>query len=119
LDRVNKYGSPLYSFWLPATAAGISVDYSLETQFPASKKYEPLDWIKVVNNDAVDIRLQLNGNNDVDELIPAGTTVILSDTPIWQYRITNQDAAVATILYAIRISLQRQPLDADKVARGL
>jgi len=74
---------------------------------------------RVVNNDAVDIRLQLNGNNDVDELIPAGTTVILSDTPIWQYRITNQDAAVATILYAIRISLQRQPLDADKVARGL
>ncbi|GAI27636.1 unnamed protein product, partial [marine sediment metagenome] len=83
--------------------------------FPESKKYEPLDFIELVNNDVVDVSLAINGQNHFVCL--AGTIRTIEGMPLHEIRITNNDAATATTTGKIILTLQRQPLTIDKWAR--
>lgn len=118
LNRMAKYGSPPYTINFPVTVAGAYVEYNIATQFPAAKRYEPLDTLEIVNSGAVALQLNINGSGGEVLHVPANSVRTVVDTPIWQLRVTNLDAAIATVLGLVRISIRRSPLDADKVARG-
>ena len=113
-------GSPKYHYNVPALAAGVFVDFDIQTQFPQARKYEPLDNCVIINNDAVDITVQFNGAGGFDAVIPAGVIRTLSHEElggIWYVRITNNDAVAATIVNMIDLEFYKQPEDADSVAR--
>jgi hypothetical protein len=118
LNRISKYGSPPYTINFPVTIAGAYVEYNIATTFPAAKKYEPLDTLEVVNSGGVALQVNINGSGGEQMHVPANSVRTVKDTPIWQLRVTNLDAAIATVLGLVRISLRRAPLDADTVARG-
>ena len=81
----------------------------------ASRKYEPLDWAEIVNNDVVDVLACWNGNNTI--IVLAGTIRYIEGGPIHQLRITNNDGAVSTTADKIRITMRREPFTIDKWAR--
>ena len=57
---VDRYGSPDYSWTVPALAAGAKATIELFRQFPDSKKYGPCDFVEVVNADVVNLTLFIN-----------------------------------------------------------
>lgn len=114
-ERIKKEGSPYYSYIMPVTAATASVAFDTQTQFPQARKYEPLDWLEVTNNDAVDLNIIINGTITLP--IPAGTIKTIKNQAIWHVTLTNLDAAVATTLNKVVLTLQRMPLTVDDWAR--
>lgn len=121
LQRVMREGSPKYHYDLGVIAAGVYVEFNTQTQFPRSRKYEPLDSCLVINNDAVDIGLNFNGHGGDLYLIPAGTIRRISReevAAIWHIRITNLDAVTAVTVNMIDLEIWRAPEDADSIARS-
>ena len=117
LERIKREGSPTYPWNVPATAAAATAVIYVPTQFPASRKYEPLDYIEVVNNEAAnDLTLTINGKETRN--IPAGTirTIHGSGVALWHIAITNDGAAITT-LGNIRVTLQKEPQTIDKWAQ--
>lgn len=113
-ERIKREGSPYYSWRVPVTATTASVEIHVPDQFPDSRKYSPLDFIEVVNNEnANDLTLTLNGNTTF--LVPARTIRTISRKAIHNVRITN-DGGVNTTLGAIIVTLRRQPMTIDKWA---
>lgn len=121
LRRVMREGSPKYHYDLGVIAAGVYVEFDIQTQFPRARKYEPLDSCLVINNDAVDIGINFNGSGGDLYIIPAGTIrrVSREEMPaIWHVRITNLDAVAAVTVDMIDLELWRAPEDADSIARS-
>jgi len=117
LERIKREGSPPYVWQVPATAAGATSVIYVPTQFPASRKYEPLDSIEIVNNEATnDLTIAINGKDR--RPIPAGTirTIHGSGIALWHIAITNDGAAVTT-LNKITLTLQKEPMTIDKWAQ--
>jgi len=119
LKRIDEVGSPVYPFNVPVIAAATYIEQDIASQFPAARKYQPLDWTEIINNDTVDLNLYLNGTGGDYYHIPAGTTRIINRTAVWQYRLTNCDAVTDTTLGKVKISFQRLSLDADEQARRM
>lgn len=116
--RIKREGSPLYIWQMPATAAGATSVIHVPTQFPSSRKYEPLDSLEIVNNETVnDLTLVINGVET--RVIPAGTIRQIHGPGIalWHLAITN-NGAVITTLNKITVTLQREPLTIDKWAQN-
>lgn len=114
-ERVKKEGSEYFTWQVPATApAGIS-HIQIANQFPRARKYQPLDFIEVANNDVVDLTLTINGNMTLP--IPAGTIRQVVNQALWEIAITNNDAAVTSTLNDITVSLRREPMTIDEYAR--
>lgn len=115
LDRIKSDGSPYFTWQVPVTApSGIS-SIEISTQFPRSKKYEPLDFIEVMNNDTVDITLIINNNEYLP--IPAAGSRPVIGKKLWQIGIRNDDAAANTTLNKITVSLRREPETINDWAR--
>lgn len=114
-ERIKREGSQYYTYNVGVIAAAASAILVPRDYFPASKKYEPLDWVEIVNNDVVDILVCVNGEDTI--IVLAGTIRYIEGQPLHQIRITNNDAATATTANKTRLSLQRQPLTIDKWAR--
>lgn len=114
-DRVKKEGSEYFTWNTPATAFGAITTIEVAHQFPRSKKYEPLDWIEVCNNDAVDLTLIINAETFLP--VPAGTIRTVDNHALWQVGIRNDDTAAASTLNRIIVSLRRQPVTIDDWAR--
>ena len=114
-ERIKREGSPYYTWLVPVTAAGITAVINVDQQFPLSRKYSPLDWLEIANNDAVDLTLVINNTDSFS--IPAGTIRTIDNAAMRYLAITNNDAAVATVLNKIVVTLQKQPLTIDKWAR--
>jgi len=121
LKRVMREGSPKYHYDVGVMAAGVFVEYDIDTQFPRARKYAPLDTMLVINNDAVDIGVQINGTgSDLYFIVPAGVIRQISReevAAVYQVRITNLDGAAATVVNLIDIEQWRSPEDADSIAR--
>ncbi len=118
LERIKREGSPTYTWTVPATAAGATAVIYVPTEFPRSRKYEPLDHLEIVNNEGTnDLTFTLNGKET--RPCPAGTirTVKGSGIALWHLAITN-DGGVITTLGKIILTLQREPLTIDKWAQG-
>lgn len=120
LKRVMLEGSPRYHWDVTALAAGVYEEFDVATHFPRAKKYEPLDTMVIINNDAVDIEVLINGLSGDAYVCIAGTirTITREQTPaIWQIRITNLHAVDAVTVNLIGIDIWRSPEDADSIAR--
>lgn len=115
--RVRSEGSPAYT-WTPGViAATASSSIFVDTQFPDSRKYAPLDWLEIVNNDVVDLTLTING--DESWPIPAGVIRTRSGgIGLHHITITNNDAAAASTAGKIVITMQKEAMTADKQIQG-
>ena len=113
--RIKREGSPYYTYTVGVIAASDSAVLIPRIYFPESKKYEPLDFIEIVNNDVVDLSLAINGQDHFVCL--AGTIRTIEAMPLHEIRIINNDAATATVAGKIILTLQRQPLTIDKWVR--
>lgn len=116
LTRIKREGSPVY-VWTPgAIAAGATAVIETNNQFPASRKYAPLDSIEIVNNEAAnDIMVIINGGDQ--RYCPAGTIRHIHGrgVALWHIAVRNDGAAVTTA-GAIVISLQKEPYTVDRWA---
>jgi len=115
--RIIREGSPPYR-WAPGIiAVTASLEIDLDTQFPESRKYAPLDCLEVTNNDSVDLTLTINSNEAYP--VPAGVIrKVDDDIGIHSVRLTNLDTVTATTAGKIVVNLKRKPLDADSAARS-
>jgi len=117
IERIKREGSPAYVWNVDPIGAGAAATIGIREQFPASRKYEPLDWIEIVNNEATN-NLQVNINGAaVTFLIPARTIRTIERQPIWNLTITNL-GGVITVLGNIICTMQRAPLTTDRLMRG-
>jgi hypothetical protein len=120
LERIKKEGSPYYTWQVPATGPGATSQIDLFTQFPLARKYMPLDWLEIVNNDTVNCTLLLNGPGGDALAVPAGTSrPIRGHKSMNQVGVRNDDAAATSTLNLITVTLRREPITVDDVARGL
>lgn len=114
-ERIKREGSPYYTWQVPATAATTTSVIHVPTQFHDSRKYEPLDWIEIVNNEASN-DLTVTINNGDSFVVPASTIRTISNIALWHIAVTNNGAAITT-LNKITVTLQKEPLTIDKWAR--
>ena len=114
-ERIKREGSPYYNWNVPATAAGAQSVIGVREEFPQARKYEPLDWIEVVNNEANNV-LTLTINGTESFTVPAKSIRTIDNLALWHITITN-NGGVITTLGNIRVTLQKQPMTIDKWAQ--
>ena len=115
-ERIKREGSPYYSWNVPVTATTATAVIYVPDQFRDSRKYQPLDWLEIVNNEAAN-DLYVTINNSSGLTVPAKTIRTIDNLAIWHLAVRN-DGLVNTTLGLIRITLQKQPLTIDQWARG-
>ena len=116
LERIKREGSPDYQYNLPVTAPAAVDQIHLPTQFSESRKYQPLDSMEIVNNEAANaINVVVNGQDNF--YCPAGTirTVHGKGIALWQIHTTNLGAANTT-LGLIRFTFKKEAMTIDKWA---
>lgn len=113
-ERIKRDGSPYYTWQVPVTAASATSVIHVPTQFPLSRKYEPLDWLEISNNDTMDLTLAINNGDTFP--IPAGTIRTIDGKSLWHVAVTN-DGAANTTLGKIIVTMRRQPQTIDRWAR--
>jgi len=116
LERIKREGSPDYHYNLPVTAPGAIVHIYLPTQFPLSRKYEPLDSMEIVNNSPANpINVTVNGGQGDAYYCPAGTirTVHGKGIALWTLDIENLGVG-ATVLGLFRFTFKKEALTMDK-----
>jgi len=114
-ERIKREGSQYYTWQFPVTAAGATSVIYVPDQFPDSKKYQPLDWLEIVNNEPTnDLTLVINNNDSFK--VPAKTIRRIDNIALWHLAVTN-DGGANTTLGAIIITLQKQPLTIDQWVR--
>jgi len=116
LARARIDGSPPYRYTLAALGPGADASIRIDKQFPASRKYAPLDYVEVINNDTLDLTVYINGS-DIAYPVPAGTTREIRNA-IHEFKFHNDDAAGTTTLNKIYATFKRAPMDADRKAAG-
>lgn len=113
-ERIKREGSPYYTWTVPATAAAATAVIYVPDEFPASKKYEPLDWLEIVNNETVN-DLSIRIGNDTF-LVPAGSIRTITNKPCRDVAVTN-NGAVVTTLGKVIVTVRKQPLTIDRWAQ--
>jgi hypothetical protein len=115
-ERIKKEGSEPFTWAVPVTAAGATSHIELARQFPRCKKYLPLDFAEVINNDTVDLTVTIKGN--VTWIAPAATIHVFSgEAYIWEIAVTNNHALNPSTLNKLYIILRRLPKTVDDYAR--
>lgn len=115
-ERIKREGSPYYTWTVPVTVAGARSAINIEQQFPQAKKYEPLDWLEIINNDTVVVTLILDSADTLR--IINGTIRISTEKAFRHLAIRNEDAVTSTTLDKIIVTLRREPLTSDKWVRS-
>lgn len=114
---VDRDGSPEFT-WHPANiAASGNALIEIGRQFPAARKYEPLNHTEIVNNSTENLRIEINGDSIATISVPAGVIRTLANRAIWLIRVVNTDGANATTSPEIELRFSRPPIDADERAR--
>jgi hypothetical protein len=107
-------GSPNYLHTFGAIVAGANEYVVVESTFPGARKYQPLMSIVVTNNSGENLDLAINGIAAAP--IPAGVIWSQSDSPIWSFRITNNDSTnVAS--GEVAANLQTPPMSQSQFTR--
>jgi hypothetical protein len=115
-ERIKREGSEPFVHKIDTLTAGNSLMTAVENQFPKSRKYAPLDWLELTNNDAVDLELLINQTDSWS--VPAGIIKTIADRPIHTYKVTNLDAGTDVTASKVRVTLKRQAITIDAWARG-
>ena len=111
---VWRDGSPMFQHTFGAIAAAAEEYVEMQTTFPASRAYEPLNNLVVTNTSAENVEIQINGQDYA--LIPAGVIWSVTDQAIWSFRLTNI-SATNVVAGEIRANISRPPLGANELAR--
>ena len=114
-ERVKREGSRYYT-WTPGVIATTALEaIYIPDQFPDSRKYQPLDWLEIMNNEAAnDLTLTMNGNETLP--VPHGSIRTVRNKPLWHVQVTN-NGGVNTTAGLIIITLRKEPLTIDQWAR--
>lgn len=116
-ERIKREGSRYYVYEAGVIAAGADEAIYVPTQFPDSRKYEPLDWLEIVNNEtSIDIIVTVNGGDA--HIVPAKMIRKIDNVALWHINIHNNHAANDTTAGRIRLTLQKEPLTMDKWIRS-
>jgi len=114
MRSVWRDGSPMYQHSFGAIAAGAEEYVSMQTTFPASRAYEPLNNLVITNTSGENVDIEINGQ--AYAMIPAGVIWAVDNQAIWSFRLTNISATnVAS--GEIRANISRPPLGVDELAR--
>jgi len=113
--RIRREGSPYYRWSPGAIWNGDDAYIFLDTQFPESRKYAPLDWYEIVNNSLSNITITLNGGQQ--HPVPAGTIRKDDLTAITSFNIHNDATAGGIVDGEVIITFARQPITQDKALR--
>lgn len=114
-ERIKREGSPYYTWTVPVTATTATSSIHVPTQFPQARKYEPLDWLEIVNNETTN-NLTLTINQNDAFAVPAGTIRTIESKALWTLAVTNNGGANTT-LGNIVVTIRRQPMTIDKWAQ--
>ena len=107
-------GSPTFLHTFGAIVAGANEYVVVESTFPAARKYQPLMSIVITNNSGENLDLEINGTAAAP--IPAGVIWSQRDSPVWSFRITNNDATnVAS--GEVAANLQTPPMTQSQFTR--
>ena len=82
--RTLRDGSPLFLHTFGAIASGANEYVEVESTFPAARKYAPLMSLIITNSSGE--------NRRPAAPIPAGVIWEMTDSPVWSFRITNNDS---------------------------
>jgi len=111
---VWRDGSPNFQHSFGAIVAGANEYVEMQTTFPASRAYEPLNNLVITNTSGENVDIEINAQ--AYAMIPAGVIWSVDNQAIWSFRLTNISATnVAS--GEIRANISRPPLGADELAR--
>ncbi|WP_158513466.1 hypothetical protein [Dehalogenimonas formicexedens] len=119
--RAKTRGSPDFTYTPGAIDPAAIVEININKQFPGARKYEPLDSIEIINNEAANpVTVSINDRPayaDRTFPIPARTSRIVDDGVYIGTVHVRNDGAVATTAGNIVIRLKKKPYDANDAAR--
>ena len=111
---VLRDGSPNFYMTLGAIAAGAFQYVLVEDQFPKARKYQPMMSIVITNNSGENVDLQINGQDYAK--LPAGVIWSDTDSPVWSFKITNNDAT-NVLAGEISVNLSSPPMSQSEYTR--
>jgi len=114
MASVWRDGSPMFQHSFGSIAAGAEEYVEMQTTFPASRAYEPLNNLVITNTSGENVNIQINGQ--AYALIPAGVIWSVDNQAIWSFRLTNVSAGTVAS-GEIRANISRPPLGVDELAR--
>ena len=114
--RILKEGSEFFTIKLPAINAGDFAIYDIDTstELAAARKYKPLDFIEITNNDTIDVQVMLNFQDSF--VVPKSVIKTITERPIYSIKVLNIGAS-ATTVDKIVLTLQRMALTTDQYVR--
>jgi len=115
-ERILKEGSEFFTIKLPAINAGDFAIYDIDTstELAAARKYKPLDFIEITNNDTIDVQVILNFQDSF--VVPKSVIKTITERPIYSIKVLNIGAS-ATTVDKIVLTLQRMALTTDQYVR--
>tara|TARA_B100001123_G_C14903713_1_gene864910 strand:+ start:182 stop:580 length:399 start_codon:yes stop_codon:yes gene_type:complete len=111
---VLRDGSPNFYMTLGAINAGAFQYVLVEDQFPKARKYQPMMSIVITNNSGENVDLQINGQDYAK--LPAGVIWTDTDSPVWSFKITNNDATNVAA-GEISVNLSSPPMSQSEYTR--
>jgi len=111
---VLRDGSPNFYMTLGAINAGAFQYVLVEDQFPKARKYQPMMSIVITNNSGENVDLQINGQDYAK--LPAGVIWNDTDSPVWSFKITNNDATNVAA-GEISVNLSSPPMSQSEYTR--
>ena len=111
---VLRDGSPNFYMTLGAINAGAFQYVLVEDQFPKARKYQPMMSIVITNNRGENVDLQINGQDYAK--LPAGVIWTDTDSPVWSFKITNNDATNVAA-GEISVNLSSPPMSQSEYTR--
>jgi hypothetical protein len=100
---------------MPATLPAAFWRFKTDETWPASRRYKPLTTLEIVNNDAVNLTILVNGNTTL--YVPHTSQKSWDDLPVYEVSIQNTDALLTTVLGLITVSLFKPPMNNDDFMR--
>ena len=111
---VLRDGSPNFFMNLGAIASGAFQYVLVDDQFPKARKYQPMMSIVITNNSGEALDLQINGQDYAK--LPAGVIWSDTDSPVWSFKITNNDAG-AVQAGEVSVNLSSPPMRQSEYTR--
>lgn len=115
-QKVLQYGSEYFTIKPGAISASDFNIYDIDNsaELVNARKYKPLDFVEITNNDSVDIEVTLDFQDTF--LIPKGVIKTISERSFYSLKVKNIGSA-ATTEGKIVLTLQRMPITTDQYIR--
>ena len=111
---VLRDGSPNFFMNLGAIASGAFQYVLVDDQFPKARKYQPMMSIVITNQSGEALDLQINAQDYAK--LPAGVIWSDTDSPVWSFKITNNDAG-AVQAGEVSVNLSSPPMSQSEYTR--